>query len=344
MADWLRPLEPTGRPKGRRPTVRSEREPVSFERAVERFAEHYRSRKTGRPFSGTSKRNVLDNLLGSPLTAFRSEHGIATVAEWTGDLAAGYLRWLQNDLRRDSATVKKVRGQLRSFGAFCAQEFHTADAAGGALATLRVSKVTDFDRPKEPPLTHDEADVLMNAAPTDRDRLAIAMLLFTGMRPSELLALDERHVHLERKPPVVEVRGSVHHAAPSTSGAGIRDVPLTIGQTALPKLIRAHLVDSGRPATVSRLFLSKRSRASGGWAALTLEGLRAMLFDLGHETGIRCHAFRLRHTFCTWCADAGMEMVHLQQLLGHATSDTVAQYYQGRTSQSVVEAAARVRF
>jgi integrase len=31
--------------------------------------------------------------------------------------------------------------------------------------------------------------------------------------------------------------------------------------------------------------------------------------------GVHCNPYRFRHTFCTWCADAGMHMLHLQQLL-----------------------------
>ncbi|MGA8415774.1 MAG: hypothetical protein WB808_04065, partial [Candidatus Dormiibacterota bacterium] len=61
-------------------------------------------------------------------------------------------------------------------------------------------------------------------------------------------------------------------------------------------------------------------------------------------SGIRCNAYRFRHTFCTWCADAGMLMLHLQQLLGHASSDMVAFHYRGKTSEAVLQAAARVRF
>lgn len=344
MTDWLRPLEPTGRPKGAPRAAVAERDSISFERAVERFAEQYVSRKTGRPFSPTSKRNVLDNLLGSPLTSFRLQHGITALDEWNGEHAADYLRWLQHELRRDSSTVKKVRGQLRPFAEFCADEFHVTAAGASALETLRVSPVNDFDRPKDPALTHPEAEAVLKAAPTSRDRLAIAMLLFTGMRPSEMLALDEQHVRLDRNPPVVEIRGSVHNAERPKSEAGFRDIPLTIGQTLLPKLIRAHLADPERPATAWRLFLSKRSDVGGKWRPLTLEGLRAMLYDLGATTGIKCNAYRFRHTFCTWCADAGMHMLHMQQLLGHASSDMVAYYYRGKTSQAVLEAAARVRF
>jgi integrase len=69
-----------------------------------------------------------------------------------------------------------------------------------------------------------------------------------------------------------------------------------------------------------------------------------MLFDLSAATGIKCTAHRFRHTFCTWCADAGLPMLHLQQLVGHKTSDMVARYYPEKTSHAAVDAAARVRF
>jgi integrase len=344
MPDWLQPLQPDGRPPTKEPPAGVVKDPTSFERAVERFAEQYVSRKTGRPFSPTSKRNVRDNLLGGPLTAYRDSHAIALVDDWSGDTAAEYLRWLQEDLRRNSATIKKVRGQLRSFGAFCEAEFHNKHAADGALASLRVSPVTDFDRRKDPPLTHGEADRLIKEAPTPRDRLAVAILLYTGVRPSELLALDESHVRLDRTPPVLEIRGTIHDPTATKSEAGFRDVPLTIGQTLLPRLLRAHLADPHRPPTAARLFISHRSGRGGGYEPLTINGLKAMLATLGETTGIKCNAYRFRHTFCTWCADAGMHMLHLQQLLGHASADMVAYYYRGKTSQAVLEAAARVRF
>lgn len=326
MTDWLRPLEPQGRPKRTQRAPATQRESISFERAVERFAAQYVSRKTGRPFSVTSKRNVIDNLLGSPLTAFRGQRGITRAEEWNGYLAAEYLRWLQTDMRRDSATVMKVRGQLRSFADFCVHEFHIDPVGSDALDTLQVSPAADYDRPMEPALTHAEAEALLEAALTTRDRLIIWMLLFTGMRPSELLALEERHVRLDRNPPVVEVRGSVHNAY-SPESRWCRDIPLTVGQTLLPKLMRAYLADPERPARASRLFLSKRGDPSGRWQRLTLEGLRAMLYDLGTSTGIACNAHRFRHTFCTWCADAGVQMQHLQELLGHKKSDMVVRYY-----------------
>ena len=343
MPDWVQPLEANRRPPGRSHPVRAG-DPLSFERVVERFAENYVSSKTGRLYSPTSKQNIRDNLLGGPLTAFRQQRGVDTIADWNGDVAAEYLHWLQNDLRRDSATIKKVRSQLRSFGAFCNNNFGTHHAADGALATLRVSPVTDYDRDKDPALSHGEADRLLKSASTNRDRVIVAMLLYTGMRPSELLAVDEQHIRLDRTPPVVEVRGSIHDLDATKTQAGFRDIPLTVGQDVLPGWIHSYIADAGRPIGASRLFLSLRNDHYGRSQPLTMEGLKSMLATLGEATGIKCNAYRLRHTFCSWCADAGLPMLDLQHLLGHASTDMVADYYRGRTSEAVLQTAARVRF
>ena len=343
MPDWLQPLQPNRRPPSRTPAPDGEG-PLSFERAVERFAEGHVSRRTGRPFSSTSRQNIRDNLLGTPLTAFRQERGIEAVAAWNGDLAAEYLRWLQLDLRRDSATIKKVRSQLRSFGTYCDEHFGTEHAAGGALTTLRVSPAADYERRRDAALSPGDAERLLEAVHTGRDHLIVSMLLYTGMRPSELLALKEQHIRLNRTPPVVEIRGTVHDPDATRTQAGFREVPLTVGQNILPRLLRVHLTDHTRPVGEGHLFLSLRNDQFGRAQPLTMEGLKSMLAKLGDASGIRCNAHRFRHTFCTWCAGAGMQMLHLQQLLGHASSDMVAYYYRDKTSETVLEAAARVRF
>lgn len=342
MPDWLRPLEGPRRPAG----THKERKPelTSFERAVERFIEQYVSRKTGRSFSEKSKRNVRDNLLGGPMKAYLAAHDIVAVEQWSGDAAADYLVWLQEELRRDSATIKKQRSQLRSFGRFCEETYRVADAAGGQLTTLRVSTVTDFATSGWPPLTFAEAERLLTAAPASRDRVAVALLLYTGMRPSELVELREQNLLLDQTPPLVEVHRSARDPVAPERPAGSRQVPLTIGQSSLPRLLRAHLADPKRPVDANYLLLSGHRRPTGGHAPLTVNGLRQMLEGLGDATGIKCNAYRFRDTFCTWCAAAGMPMQHMQQLLGHASSRMVARYYRGKTSHEVLDAAARIRF
>ena len=341
MPDWLQPL-PRGRVRPPSSIPRSGR--VTFERAVERFAENHVSAKNGRPYSRTSRENIRGNLLGGPLRMFRERAAVEFIDQWTDAQAAEYLRWLQFDMGRDSATIKKVRSQLRQLAAYCAEHLGVSAAVGDQLERLRVSSAPDERRPEDPPLTQGEVDVLLKKAPSPRDRLIVALLVYTGMRPSELLALEEDNVRLDRDPPIVEIRGSVHDIDMTKTQAGFRDLPLTIGQKLVPKLMRAHLDDRDRPRGASRLFLQGREDRSGRINPLEMPGLRMMLRRLEDETGIKCNAYRFRHTFCTWCADAGMHMLHLQQLLGHASSDMVAYYYRGKTSDAVLQAAARIRF
>ena len=316
----------------------------TFERAVEQWLDEHISTKTGRPYSATTKTVARYNLTGGRLTAWREARGIRTAEDWTAAVAADYLAWYQRDMGADSDTVKKVRTQLRQFAGFCARQFGNREATGPALENLRISSAHDQEPVKEPALTQTEATRLLQKASTQRDRLIVAMLLYTGMRPSELVALEESHIRLDRTPPVVEIRGTAHNKHQTKTQAGYRDIPLTIGQSVLPRLLREHLTDPSRPRSSYQLFLSARRDHLGSVAPLTMVGVSLMLQALGRTTGIHCNPYRFRHTFCTWCADAGMHMLHLQQLLGHANSEMVAYYYRGRTSEAVLAAAARIRF
>jgi integrase len=311
---------------------------------VEQWLDEHVSTRTGRPYSATTKTVARYNLTGGRLTAWRAARGIRTAEEWTAEAAAEYLAWYQQDMGADSDTVKKVRTQLRQFAGFCARRFGNREATGPALENLNISSAHDQERVKEPALTRAEATTLLQKAPTPRDCLIVAMLLYTGMRPSELVALDESHIRLERTPPVVEIRGTAYNKHEAKTQAGYRDIPLNIGQSVLPRLLREHLTDPSRPGSNYQLFLSSRRDHRGSATRLTIAGVSLMLQTLGRTTGIHCNPHRFRHTFCTWCADAGMDILSLQQLVGHKKSELIAHYYHGRTSEAALFAAARIRF
>jgi integrase len=316
----------------------------TFEAAVERWLEEHISTKTGRPYSATSKTVARYNLLGGRLTAWREGKGVRTAEEWTAPLAAEYLDWYQHDIGADSDTVKKVRTQLRQFAAFCARRFGNQEATGPALANLTISSAHDQETAKEPALTQAEAATLLQKASAHRDCLIVAMLLYTGMRPSELVALDESSIRLDSTPPVVEIRATAYNKLETKTQARYRDVPLTIGQDVLRRLLHEHLNDPSRPKDNYELFLSSRRDHKGTATRLTIAGVSLMLQMLGRTTGIHCNPQRFRHTFCSWCADAGMPMLDLQHLVGYEESDMVTRYYRGRTREAALIAASRIRF
>ena len=80
-----------------------------------------------------------------------------------------------------------------------------------------------------PALSKGESDLLLGTASTTRDQLIVALLLYPGIRPSELVALEERHVNLDRNPPVVVIEGSVHDPTRTKTEAGARTIPLNVG-------------------------------------------------------------------------------------------------------------------
>jgi integrase len=316
----------------------------SFEQALEQWLEEHVSTKTGRPYSITSKTVARYNLLGGRLTAWREARGIRMAEEWTAPLAAEYLHWYQHDIGADSDTIKKFQTQLRQFAAFCARTFDNREATGPALDDLRISRADDQRSARETALTRAEATTLLQKASPRRDCLIVAMLLYTGMRPGELIALDENHIRLERTPPVVEIRGTAHNKLETKTQAGYRDIPLTIGQTVLPRLLREHLDDLSRPGENYELFLSSRRDRRGIATRLTVTGVNLMLQTLGRTTGIHCNPHRFRHTFCTWCADAGIDILTLQRLVGHKGTEMIAHYYRARPSDDPIFAAAQIRF
>jgi integrase len=340
---WDTPIRRQGEELHPTPAPAVEGKPT-FEQAVEQWLAEHVSTKTGRPYSPTSKTVARYNLLGGRLTAWRDARGIGTAEEWTASVAAEYLDWYQHDIGADSDTIKKFRTQLRQFAGFCARTFDNRDATGPALDDLKISPVTDRKPTKEIALTRAEGSTLLQRASPQRDSLIVAMLLYTGIRPNELVALDENNIRLESTPPVVEIRGTAYGKYETKKQAGYRDIPLTIGQSVLPRLLREHLDDRSRPKENYELFLSSRRDKRGNATRLTVTGVNLMLQTLGRTNGIHCNPHRFRHTFCTWCADAGVEILTLQKLVGHERTDMLARYYRGRSSDDALFAAAQIRF
>ena len=216
---------------------------VTFEAAVETWiAQHVTA--GGRHYATTTQNVIRSNLLGARLTGWRHGHDVRTVDQWSADKAVQFMRWYQDEMHADADTVRKFRTQLRQFGRFCADKYGQADSIGAALDAMRIAAGPTDPKEKVPALSTGESDLLLRAASTTRDQLIVALLLYTGIRPSELVALEERHVNLDRNPPVVVIEGSVHDPTRTKTEAGARTIPLNVGgQRKLIGLMRAHLTD-----------------------------------------------------------------------------------------------------
>jgi site-specific recombinase XerD len=170
-------------------------------------------------------------------------------------------------------------------------------------------------------LTAEQARALLDAAHTPWHRAMIALLLFTGLRRSEVAAITLDDLDTENAQLLVRGKGAKQRVVPLT--------PLVV------EAIREYL--QCRPQTESQhLFVSRvgghplHARVVGRMLQHVLQ--RA---GLDHEH-ITPH--RLRHTFATHLIRNGVDVRTVQELLGHADLQTTARYLHSdtRTKQAAV--------
>ncbi|WP_402373930.1 tyrosine-type recombinase/integrase [Isoptericola rhizosphaerae] len=160
-------------------------------------------------------------------------------------------------------------------------------------------------------LTQDEARTLVGSLRTWRDRAIAGLMLWSGLRSGETLALGVKDVDIGAR--WVTVMGK---------GAKERRVPLD-GDVA--SVIDIYLLAERPDSTSDRLFLVAKGPHRGD--PLTPAGLRTIFRYHRELAGVRAgHPHALRHTFSTALAEAGVDLAVMQALLGHTHVNTTARY------------------
>ena len=147
-----------------------------------------------------------------------------------------------------------------------------------------------------------------------RDKLAMALSIFAGMRVGEISALR-----------IGDVRGSdgkaveiIHLTKHQTKGNRSRRV--FVG-TELRKLLNSYLRDRGSLNDKSALIRS--SRTGGHFSNVSLSLRMKAIYSLA---GFDTSSHSGRRTFATRKNELGIGMRTIQQLLGHANITTTALY------------------
>jgi integrase/recombinase XerC len=212
----------------------------------------------------------------------------------------------------DAVSVARKLSAVRSFYRFLVRR--GVVASNPALQTRgprRAHKLVSF-------LPIDEATTLVNAralggAARDRDVAILELLYATGLRVSELTALDLEAV--DRAERTVRVLGK---------GRKERIVPY--GASAARALER-YLAP--RAARRGPLF------ANGRGGRLTDRSVRNVVRRAARAAGVarRVTPHTLRHTFATHLLDAGADLRAIQELLGHSRLSTTQRYTHVGTDQ-----------
>jgi integrase len=165
------------------------------------------------------------------------------------------------------------------------------------------------------------------------------VLLGTGMRISEALALVWADVDLERAV-IVIYRSRKARGTGSTKGDRFRRANLSPRHVELLRDLRARRAEHGLPAGASDLvFLGPR----GG--ELTRSDVsrdlhKNALCDAGLRESLRLHD--LRHTAAATWLTLGLPLIYVQRQLGHASLQTTERNYGHLEDDYLTNAAARV--
>jgi integrase/recombinase XerC len=141
-----------------------------------------------------------------------------------------------------------------------------------------------------------------------RDRAILELFYASGLRLSELVAIDLEDVNMTGR--MVRVMGK-----------GRKERLLPFNQSAADA-IRAWMKDRARIAKSNALFVNYRGRRI---AARSVDRLiRKYVAQCSTRMGISPHA--LRHSFATHLLQRGADLRAIQELLGHAALSTTQRY------------------
>ncbi len=260
----------------------------------------------------------LDSSVGESTDSIEMSHTFETPLDhWgalTGNHLTSYLLYLRGR-GYASSTVARKTAAIKSFCQFLVAEGDLANDPAAAMGSPKVDKST----PRA--MTHEQVHRLLlqpgkpeSGSPSRpeavRDRAMLETLYETGMRVSELVALDCVDVDLE---------GCCLRCASRTP----RERSLPVGGTVVRSL-RMYL-NSARPGIPARddvaLFLNHRGNRltrQGFWLILKSYAAQAGIADITPHT--------LRHTYAAHALDRGQELADVQRILGHVSISTTQVY------------------
>jgi integrase/recombinase XerC len=258
-----------------------------------------------------------------------------TIRAYTFDLEqfGGYLHRTMPNLLTDPAAIQtmNIRGFVADLSRSGMERSSIARRLSAVRSLLRfvtrrgrmeMNPAEAISAPKLPKklprdMTVDEVFALLDRIDTDslaglRDRAILELLYATGVRVSEMVALDLHDIDLPAGVVRVMGKGRKERMVPFGGKAG----------TALKEWLKECADRRERSAAPEALFLNLR----GG--RLTDRSVRRILNRRLQEAALymRVSPHTLRHSFATHLLGAGADLRAIQELLGHSSLSTTQRY------------------
>jgi integrase/recombinase XerD len=254
-----------------------------------------------------------------------THHTLPQIQKWdqlTDQDLTSYLLFLRSR-NYASSTIARKMAAIKSFFNFLIGEGQLRGDPGARMTAPRVDKYTprsispsEVERLLQQP--GKEGDSVARRPEAARDRAMLETLYATGMRVSELVALDCIDVDLPER----RMR---------CAGRTTRERLLPLRESAIEAI--DHYLGQARPLLVLReesaLFLNHRGNRltrQGFWLILKSYASKADIADITPHT--------LRHTFATHALGRGADLREVQQLLGHVSISTTQVYRRMASGQT----------
>jgi site-specific recombinase XerD len=236
------------------------------------------------------------------IDAYFARGGAESLEDFTAYEVKRYVVELQ-DRGLAPNTVHGCFQVLRGFANWANGQDYPIDPA---LLRLRAPKLPQVEMESYSPA---ERDAIVDAASPAWARLAVAILLGTGVRISELCAIRLDDFEDDGQQSFLKIRRG--------KGAKFRRVPVS---HKLRREIVRYLNRSRPEAEDDHLLLLSDGRPLQG------DSCARMLHRLGRRVGLRVHAHKFRHTFATTYLRNGGDIERLRKILGHSTYAMVMRY------------------
>lgn len=265
----------------------------------------------------------------SAKTAENYTHYLMRFSEFTGDIPVESIT--TEMIRKFRLWLNRYRNDNDESLSTITQSYHLI-ALRGFLLYLSKRDISSLAPHKiELPKTHrkqvtflhiDEIDRLIDAIKTTddaglRDRAIIELLFSSGLRVSELVALNRDHVNTKRREFMVR-------------GKGQKDRPVFISQTAADHLENYLSVrtDSLAPLFISYSRNTQAADTSGDFRRLTARSVQRLVSKYAKLAGITKHVspHTMRHSFATDLLMNGADIRSVQNMLGHSDISTTQVY------------------
>lgn len=271
-----------------------------------------------------ARAEVLDGYLAwlesRPLAARSREayaHQVRRYLAWLGDRSSVDGDPLVDAAARDLA-VRDYKRHLKAVERWKPASVNLALAALDSFYTQLglgrpIVRREELSKSAPRAITEEEQRRLLRMAERARarDRAIVVMLLYTGLRLAELVALDVDDVRISARKGIVIVR--------SGKGDAYREVPLNalvrqvLGEWTSERARRA-------PDGERAFFLGRSGRR------LSKRSVDDVVRGLGDDAGVKLSAHILRHTFLTRMVRQGSDLVLVAELAGHRRLETTRRY------------------